>query len=420
MYSAVTHVADEASAEFRAPSPLTPGTRPVCGPPRVPHAHHEESGHPACLQQLLPWPHLPHRCDPIGVSSHQTAIHHRLHCLPLCWLRNDKHTELFWTYHASLLIGDTQKNMDVPVWSKWWGLCAHVPWPVFGRTPSSGRCAGWGPHGPGWGAPTPHQWSRLVPLWCSLPPGPHSSRSAWREIRSINWVISGFAPLFTFQQEFVFEVDAIPWTYKELLLGVSLLQEGAPKLSRCSWAAEEQHSIPVDRQAVVHDNIHPSAKSPEPEVKDSSIQVRALRIPLLFGVVRDHLGGGEERRGDEMRWGDEGRRRERRTEESNTGRTTVDKGEKGRGNKNSPPSSTGTAQMLSRRWLPPSSSYPDCLGASHECWCHRQTDGDPYISPGVWSEQRDINPILVHFLTNITSHSYFRPLLNEISCFFSC
>lgn len=74
--------------KFKVPSPLTPGTRPVCGPPWVPHAHHEESGHPVRLQQLFPQPHLPHCCDPVGVSSHQTTVQHRLHRLPLCWLRN--------------------------------------------------------------------------------------------------------------------------------------------------------------------------------------------------------------------------------------------------------------------------------------------------------------------------------------------
>lgn len=73
---------------FKVASPLTPGTRPVCVPPWVPHAYHEESGHPTCLQQLLSQPHLPHCCDPISMPSHQATVQHRLYCLPLCWLRN--------------------------------------------------------------------------------------------------------------------------------------------------------------------------------------------------------------------------------------------------------------------------------------------------------------------------------------------
>lgn len=45
------------------------------------------------------------------------------------------------------------------------------------------------------------------------------------------------------------------------------------------------------------------------------------------------------------------------------------------------PFSTARAQMPGRKWPPPSSSYPDCLGAGHECWCHPRTDEGPYISP---------------------------------------
>lgn len=86
-------------------------------------------------------------------------------------------------------------------------------------------------------------------------------------------------------------------TLKQPLLGVGLLQQGAPELSRRGGAAEEQHSIPADRQKVVHDHIRPAAESPEPEMKDSRVQVRTLRIPLLVHVVGDDLGGG----GDEVK-----------------------------------------------------------------------------------------------------------------------
>lgn len=47
--------------------------------------------------------------------------------------------------------------------------------------------------------------------------------------------------------------------------------------------------------------------------------------------------------------------------------TAGDKEEKGGGSKNTQPFSKEMAQMLSRKWQPPSSSYPDCLGAGHEC-----------------------------------------------------
>lgn len=48
------------------------------------------------------------------------------------------------------------------------------------------------------------------------------------------------------------------------------------------------------------------------------------------------------------------------------------------------PSSTVTALRPGRRWQPPSSSYPDCLGAGHVYWCHQQTGEGPYRSPGGW------------------------------------
>lgn len=76
------------------------------------------------------------------------------------------------------------------------------------------------------------------------------------------------------------------------LLGVGLLQQGAPKLPRCGGAAEQQHAVPADRQTVVHNDVHPTAESPEPEVEDSRVQVGMLRIPVLVDVVRDHLGRG--------------------------------------------------------------------------------------------------------------------------------
>lgn len=93
---------------FKAPSPLTPGTRPVCGPPWVPHAHHEESGHHARLQQLFPQPHLPHCCDPVGVSSHQATVQHRLHRLALCWLRNKEILNHISTVNISFVLRDAR------------------------------------------------------------------------------------------------------------------------------------------------------------------------------------------------------------------------------------------------------------------------------------------------------------------------
>lgn len=44
------------------------------------------------------------------------------------------------------------------------------------------------------------------------------------------------------------------------------------------------------------------AQPPEPEMKDSHIQVRMLRIPLLISVIRDHLARGEK----EMKRGKQG------------------------------------------------------------------------------------------------------------------
>lgn len=101
-------------------------------------------------------------------------------------------------------------------------------------------------------------------------------------------------------------------------------------------------------------------------MENSCVQVRMLWIPLLFQVVGDNLGGAEE--GDKKQEG---------IEERTTGGAEERRG----GNTNTPPSSTVMAQMLGRKWQPPSSSYPDCLGASREYWCHQQTNGGPYISP---------------------------------------
>lgn len=80
---------------LKAPSPLTPGSFPVRGPPRVPHAHHKESERPACPRRILRQPHLPHRCDAIGVSLYEPAVQHRLHRLPLSWLRNVKRLVIY-------------------------------------------------------------------------------------------------------------------------------------------------------------------------------------------------------------------------------------------------------------------------------------------------------------------------------------
>lgn len=79
----------------------------------------------------------------------------------------------------------------------------------------------------------------------------------------------------------------------EASLGISFFQQGAPELPGCGGAAEEQHSIPADRQTVVHDHVQPAAEPPEAEVEDPGVQVRMLRAPLLICVVGDHLGDGE-------------------------------------------------------------------------------------------------------------------------------
>ena len=76
-----------------------------------------------------------------------------------------------------------------------------------------------------------------------------------------------------------------PWS----LLGVGLLQQSAPKLPWSGRATEEQHSITADRQTVVHDNIRPTAESPEPEMEDAGVQVGTLRVPLLVHMVWDNL-----------------------------------------------------------------------------------------------------------------------------------
>lgn len=86
--------------------PLTPGTSPVRRPPRVPHAHHKEPGRPLLLHQPVPQPHLLHRRDPVGVSSHKTAVQHRLHHLALCWLRRGNIFKVW----LSLLGSGTEKN----------------------------------------------------------------------------------------------------------------------------------------------------------------------------------------------------------------------------------------------------------------------------------------------------------------------
>lgn len=146
-------------------SPLTPGSRPVCGSPRVPHAHHEESVHPFALQQ----PHLSHCRDAIGVSPHQATAQHRLHRLALGRLGIQEHTETFSIPKVSDCFA------LLPEWSSWWALCVRGPWPAPGRAPSSGQHAGWVCCGPGWLAQKRRQWSPLVPLWCFRPPELHSS-----------------------------------------------------------------------------------------------------------------------------------------------------------------------------------------------------------------------------------------------------
>lgn len=78
-------------------------------------------------------------------------------------------------------------------------------------------------------------------------------------------------------------------------LGVGLLQKSAPELPRCGRATEEQDAVPADRKTIVHHHVHPTAEPPEPEMKDSSVQVGMLRIPLLIAVIGNHLarrGGG--------------------------------------------------------------------------------------------------------------------------------
>lgn len=89
-------------------SPLTPGPRPVCGSPWVPHTHHEESGHPSGLQQS----HLPHRRNPVCMSPHQAATQHRLHCLALRWLRDGEHTEASQLLIKCLLLFCSPTRME--------------------------------------------------------------------------------------------------------------------------------------------------------------------------------------------------------------------------------------------------------------------------------------------------------------------
>lgn len=101
-------------------SPLTPGPRPVCGSPRVPHAHHEESGHPSGLQQ----PHLPHRRDPVGMSPHQATAQHRLHRLTLRWLRNREHTKAFTIIKYVLLFCSPTRMEQVMSALRSWALAS--------------------------------------------------------------------------------------------------------------------------------------------------------------------------------------------------------------------------------------------------------------------------------------------------------
>lgn len=133
-------------------------------------------------------------------------------------------------------------------------------------------------------------------------------------------------------------------------LGVGFLQQGAPKLPGRGRAAKEQHAVPADRQTVIYDDVHPTAEAPEPEMEDSRIQVRAFRVPVLFHVVWDDLGGRA--RGEE--W-------EMREEEGTKGRSKEQQAP------DTQPSSIETARTPGRKWQPSSSSYPDCLGAGHEC-----------------------------------------------------
>lgn len=157
-------------------------------------------------------------------------------------------------------------------------------------------------------------------------------------------------------------------------LGIGLLQQGAPKLSRSGWATKQQHSVITDRQTVINNYICPSAKAPESEMEDACIQVWVLWVPLLIHMVGYHLGEGE---GNKKKTGkEEGKKDERKQLDSRWKRS------KGGSNTNTQPSSTEMAQMLGRKWRPPSSSYLNCLGVSHECWCRQQTNEGLYISPG--------------------------------------
>lgn len=72
-------------------------------------------------------------------------------------------------------------------------------------------------------------------------------------------------------------------------LSIGLLQQSTPELPWSGRAAKEQRSVPADRKTVVHYHVHPTAEPPEPEMKDSCVEVGMLGIPLLIAVVRDHL-----------------------------------------------------------------------------------------------------------------------------------
>lgn len=89
------------------------------------------------------------------------------------------------------------------------------------------------------------------------------------------------------------------WWIQGNSLGVSLLQQSAPELPRGGRAAEEQHSIPADRKTVVNHHVHPTAEPPEPEMKDSCVEVGVFGIPLLIAVIGDHLAGGGGKGGGE-------------------------------------------------------------------------------------------------------------------------
>lgn len=72
-------------------------------------------------------------------------------------------------------------------------------------------------------------------------------------------------------------------------LSIGFLQQGTPKLPWCCRTTEEQHSVFADWQPIVHHNIHPATKAPEPKVEDPGVQLRTLWVPLLIHMVRNDL-----------------------------------------------------------------------------------------------------------------------------------